>query len=170
MAVGYDGTIRIDTKVDDKKFNSGVAGMNKSVGGLTKSVGKLGIAMGVAFAVKALIDFGTKSVKVASDIAEVQNVVEVAFGGMTEAANKFADEALEKLGMSELTAKRASSTFMVMGKSMGIASERSAEMAFNMTELVGDVASFYNLTQDVAETALKSVYTGETETLLYSVA
>jgi hypothetical protein len=38
-------------------------------------------------------------------------------------------------------------------------------MAINLTKLSGDMASFYNVSQDVAETALHSVFTGETETL-----
>lgn len=38
-------------------------------------------------------------------------------------------------------------------------------MATALTGLTGDVASFYNLSQEEAYTKLKSVFTGETETL-----
>ena len=45
-------------------------------------LGKIGAAVGIAFGV-ALINFGKQSVKLASDLQEVQNVVDVAFGDMT---------------------------------------------------------------------------------------
>ncbi|MFR5151603.1 MAG: hypothetical protein ACLTER_20675 [Ruminococcus sp.] len=38
-------------------------------------------------------------------------------------------------------------------------------MGASLTKLAGDVASFYNLSQDEAYTKLKSVFTGETESL-----
>ena len=38
-------------------------------------------------------------------------------------------------------------------------------MSTTLTGLAGDVASFYNISQDEAYTKLKSVFTGETETL-----
>ena len=38
-------------------------------------------------------------------------------------------------------------------------------MSTTLTGLAGDVASFYNITQGEAYTKLKSVFTGETESL-----
>ena len=165
MAIKADGVIRIDTKIDSKNFNQGVNNISSSVGGLTKSVGKLGIALGLAFSVKALVQFGKSAIKVASDLEEVQNVVDVAFGGMTEKIEALSKKAIELYGVSELTYKRMASTFMAMGKGMGMTHEISEKMALSLSGLSADVASFYNVRVDVAETALKSVYTGETETL-----
>lgn len=38
-------------------------------------------------------------------------------------------------------------------------------MAIGLTGLTGDVASFFNISQELADVKLKSVFTGETETL-----
>ncbi len=48
---------------------------------------------------------------------------------------------------------------------MGITGKAALDMAENVTGLTGDVASFYNLSTDEAYTKLKSIWTGETETL-----
>ena len=52
-----------------------------------------------------------------------------------------------------------------MAKSFGFAEDSAFGMSTTLTQLAGDVASFYNITQDEAYTKLKSVFTGETETL-----
>ena len=57
------------------------------------------------------------------------------------------------------------STFMSMGNGMGISADMGKKMAKTLTGLAGDMASFYNVSQDVAQTALNSIYTGETESL-----
>lgn len=46
-----------------------------------------------------------------------------------------------------------------------IAEDAASDMAITLTGLTGDVASFYNISQDAAATKLKSVFTGETESL-----
>lgn len=52
-----------------------------------------------------------------------------------------------------------------MSKSFGFAEKDAYSMSTALTQLAGDVASFYNISQDEAYTKLKSVFTGETETL-----
>lgn len=56
-------------------------------------------------------------------------------------------------------------TFGAMSKSFGFSEKSAFEMSKTVTGLVGDVASFYNISQDLAYTKLKSVWSGETETL-----
>ena len=48
---------------------------------------------------------------------------------------------------------------------MGIAEDAASDMAIAVAGLSGDVASFYNVSQSVADTALQSIWTGETESL-----
>jgi hypothetical protein len=64
-----------------------------------------------------------------------------------------------------LTAKKTASTFMAMANGMGLVGQSAADMSLNLTGLTGDMASFFNVRQDVAETALASIFTGETESL-----
>lgn len=84
---------------------------------------------------------------------------------MADEVEKFAKSAVQNFGMSELTAKRMASTFMTMANSMGLAAKDGKNMSLQLTALAGDMASFYNVEQDVAQTALSSVFTGETESL-----
>lgn len=106
-----------------------------------------------------------KAIDISSDLTEVQNVVDVAFGDMSDKMNEFADSALELYGMSELTAKQIGSRFQAMGVSMGFAQKNMTDMSIRLTQLAGDLASFYNITQDEAATKLQSIFTGESEPL-----
>lgn len=159
MALGqYDGSIRIDTSLNTKNFNA-------ALGKITQSVKSLGAAVGIAFGVSTLIKFGKEAIDLASDIEEVQNVVDTAFGSMSGMVEEFASTAIEKLGMSELAAKQTASTYMAMSKGMGMYGKEAAQMAIDAAARTGDIASFYNMTQKEADTLLKSIWTGETESL-----
>lgn len=134
------------------------AKMKKSFGGLGKMVASvLGVGAIVAFA-KSCIDLG-------SDLAEVQNVVDVSFGKMSGAVDAFAKNAITQFGLSELTAKKYMGTYGAMAKAFGVTGEAGYQMSAAITGLTGDVASFYNLSTDEAYTKLKSIFTGETESL-----
>ncbi len=165
MAAGYDGSIRIDTSMDAKGFNTGVKNIQSGLTRITGSLGKLAAAVGVAFGVAALVQFGKQAVDLASDLTEVQNVVETAFGSMTNQVDQWAKSSIKRFGMSELAAKRTASTYMAMNAGMGLTGQSAADMAMRVAERTADVASFYNMAQEEADTMLKSIWTGETETL-----
>ena len=139
--------------------------ISNGLGNLKSMLGKVAVAMAAAFSVKKIIDFGKQSVETASDLQEVQNVVDTAFGSMSDKMEKFADNSIKQFGISRLAAKQTGSTFMAMASGMGLAQDTASDMAIALTGLSADMASFYNVEQDVASTALKSVFTGETETL-----
>ena len=117
------------------------------------------------FGVQQLIQFGKASIEAASDLAEVQNVVDVVFGSLSGRVDQFAQSAAEAYGLSETMAKRFVGTYGAMATSFGFSKEAAYDMATTLTGLAGDVASFYNISQDEAYTKLKSVFSGETETL-----
>mgnify|MGYP003289411907 CR=1 FL=1 len=153
-----DGTLVIDTALDTKGIDAGVDKIKKSLS-------KAGKAAAAIFSVKTLVNFAKQSIEFASDIAEVDNVVQKAFGGMRGEMDALANESIKTLGMSRLTAYKTGSTFMSMGKSMVASQEAAKNMALELTKLTGNMASFFNVSQDLASIALKSIYTGETETL-----
>lgn len=132
---------------------------------LKSTLGKVATAAAGAFAVSKLIDFGKQAVETASDLQEVQNVVDTAFGESKQKMEDFADTAVETYGISALTAKQTGSTFMAMASGMGLAQDTASDMAIALTGLSADMSSFYNVEQSVASTALNSIFTGETETL-----
>lgn len=69
MAMGYDGSINIDTKIDSSGFNQGVKGISNNLDGITSSLKKLAAAAGIAFGVAAVINFGKASVSAATELS-----------------------------------------------------------------------------------------------------
>lgn len=133
--------------------------------GLGATVKRIGILIGSAFAVGKLVQFGKECIELGSDLAEVQNVVDVTFTTMSDKVNEFAKNAMTSAGLSETMAKQYVGTFGAMSKSFGFSEAQAYDMSTALTQLTGDVASFYNISQDLAYIKLKSVFTGETETL-----
>jgi hypothetical protein len=52
-----------------------------------------------------------------------------------------------------------------MAKQFNMTTNQAAAMSIELTKLTGDVASFYNITDQAAATKLKAIFTGETEGL-----
>ena len=140
-------------------------GFNKQMSGITSVAKKAGIALAAAFGIKKLISFGNQCIQLGSDLAEVQNVVDVTFSTMSKKVDEFARSAAGSFGLSETMAKKYTGTFGAMAKAFGFSESAAYDMGTTLTGLAGDVASFYNITQDEAYTKLKSVFTGETESL-----
>lgn len=160
-----DGSVIIDTRMDTTGVQNGVSAIKQSFNGLGSAVKKIGLLIGGAFAVGKLVQFGKECVELGSDLAEVQNVVDVTFTTMSGKVNEFAKNAMTSAGLSETMAKRYVGTFGAMSKSFGFSESQAYDMSTALTQLTGDVASFYNISQDLAYIKLKSVFTGETETL-----
>lgn len=160
-----DGSVIIDTRMDTTGVQNGVSAIKQSFNGLGGAVKKIGLLIGGAFAVGKLVQFGKECVELGSDLTEVQNVVDVTFTTMSDKVNEFAKNAMTSAGLSETMAKRYVGTFGAMSKSFGFSESQAYDMSTALTQLTGDVASFYNISQDLAYIKLKSVFTGETETL-----
>lgn len=152
------GQIGLDLVVNEGSFRTQMSGIQN----LAK---KAGAALAGAFAVKKLVDFGKSCLDLGSDLSEVQNVVDVTFPNMSAQVDKFAQSALKASGLSETMAKKYTGTFGAMAKAFGFNEQQAYDMGTALTSLTADVASFYNLSQDEAYTKLKSVFTGETESL-----
>lgn len=160
-----DGSVIIDTRMDTSGVQNGVSAIRQSFNGLGSVVKKIGILIGGAFAIGKLAQFGKECVELGSNLTEVQNVVDVTFTTMSDKVNEFAKNAMTSAGLSETMAKRYVGTFGAMSKSFGFSEAQAYDMSTALTQLTGDVASFYNISQDLAYIKLKSVFTGETETL-----
>lgn len=158
-----------------KRTRSGFKGLASTIGKfyatywmVMRAVGKLGSA-----------------VDLASQLTEVQNVVDTTFGNMTNKVDEFTKTSIQDFGMSELTAKQISSRFQALGTSVGITSQQvangtavtnkalmsqantlykttdsMADMSLNLTKLAADMASFYDVDQADVAKSLQSVFTG----------
>lgn len=125
------------------------------------------------------------AVDLASQLTEVQNVVDTTFGDMASKVDDFTKTSIQDFGMSELTVKQISSRFQALGTSIGISSEQvangtavankalmsqnntlykttdsMADMSLNLTRLAGDMASFYDVDQADVAKSLQSIFSG----------
>ena len=124
------------------------------------------IGSAVGDMVRNFADFAKGGIDVASDLQEVQNVVDVTFGEKGAAAvEDFAKKAAGSFGMSELSAKKFTGTMGAMLKSMNLDDAAVQDMSLSLTGLAGDIASFYNLDAEEAFAKLRSGISGETEPL-----
>jgi len=152
------GQIGLDLVVNQKGFN-------KQMQGITSLAKKAGVALASAFAVKKIVDFGKSAVALGSQLAEVDNVIQQAVPSMEKKIDSFAKNAIQQFGMSEIAAKRFTGVFSSMARGFGFGEESAAAMGVTLTGLAADVASFYDTSQDEAFTKLKSIFSGETESL-----
>ena len=158
-----------------KRTRSGFSGLASTIGKfyatywlVMRAVGKLGSA-----------------VDLASQLTEVQNVVDTTFGDMASKVDDFTKTSIQDFGMSELTVKQIASRFQALGTSIGISSEQvangtavtnkalmsqnntlykttdsMADMSLNLTRLAGDMASFYDVDQADVAKSLQSIFSG----------
>lgn len=132
---------------------------------ISNSFSKIAKVVGTAFSVAMITRFGKSCIDLGSDLTEVQNVVDVTFKNMSSSVDKWAKQSQSQFGLSETMAKKYVGTFGSMAEAFGFSEKQAYNMSTALTGLAGDVASFYNITQDEAYTKLKSVFSGETETL-----
>lgn len=137
---------------------AGTTQVNNWLGKITQVVGAYVSFQAVSGTMKQAIDY-------ASDLAEVQNVVDVTFGNAAQQINEWSQAALKVYGINEVTAKQYTGTMGAMLKSSGLAGNAVVDMSMNLTALAADMASFYNLDTDVAFEKIRSGISGETEPL-----
>lgn len=125
-------------------------------------VGQVIAGLGVAYLIKNQVQ---QAIGYASNLTEVQNVVDVSFGKSAQKVNEWSKTTLEAFGLNELSAKQYAGTMGAMLKSSGLAGEKVDEMAMKITELSGDMASFYNLQNEDAFYKIRAGISGETEPL-----
>lgn len=161
------GSVDFELLLNSNPFNKGLksAGNHIKSSGIQNSLKSIGKAALAAFSVGAVVNFTKSCLELGSNLSEVQNVVDVTFGNLNSEVDKFAQNAIEQFGLGQTVTKKYVGTFGAMAKAFDFNNQAALEMSETLTGLVGDVASFYNLSSDEAFTKLKSVFTGETETL-----
>ena len=133
----------------------------ENLGGKISSMGNV-LTAGVT---APLIAAGGVAINMASDYEESLNKVDVAFGDASQQVRDFAQTTVDQFGIAEGTALDMAALYGDMATSMNIPREEAAQMSQELVGLAGDLASFKNIGLDEASTALKSIFTGETESL-----
>lgn len=123
------------------------------------------IADGVKAGMGFLWDFAKESIEAASDMTEIRNVIDTIFDGSSLKIYKWAETTKEAFGISERDALKYASQMAPVFESIGFSADESAEMAMNLIERIGDIASFRNLSFDDVFTKIMSGLRGETESI-----
>ncbi len=155
-----DGKLIFDTKLNESGLTKGIGGIKGIISKLSRFTALAGTIMSASLVVVA-----KKAIDLASDLQEVQNVVDVTFEESASTINAWAKSASNAYGLTELQAKQYTSTMGAMLKSMGLTDDATLEMSINMAGLTADMASFYNLDHEEAFEKIRSGISGETEPL-----
>ena len=123
------------------------------------------ISSGINKIKNGVADFVKQGIELASDLTEVQNVVDVTFGDGAQQIYEWADAAAESFGMSSLAAQEYNGTMGAMLKSMGLTDNAVRQMSMDMVGLAGDMASFYNFDVETVFKKIRSGISGESEPL-----
>nr|DAH39169.1 MAG TPA: minor tail protein [Caudoviricetes sp.] len=149
-----------------KSITSSFSGFSSSASAVTKKSFSLASAIGKVYATYWTLFRGFRllgdAIDISSSLTEVENVVRQTFGQYESLINNFAKTSIEKFGMSELSAKQFASRFQAMGTALDIPQGKMADMSIRLTELAGDMASFYDVSQEDIAKSLQSVFSGTT--------
>lgn len=140
-------------------FSSGASAVAKKSFSLASAIGKVYATYWSLFRAVGLL---RDAIDISSSLTEVENVVRQTFGQYESLINNFAKTSIEKFGMSELSAKQFASRFQAMGTALDIPQGQMAKMSIRLTELAGDMASFYDVSQEDIAKSLQSVFSGTT--------
>lgn len=164
------GALRVDLGMNTAAFEKGVtlaerklnafAGKMQKLGGKMSAVGNklsLGLTAPLAF-------FGTKSAQAAIDAEEMGSAFSVVFGEAAADVEAWAERTGDAMGRSTQEIQRGALAFQeLFGKALD--PQKSVEMSKSFAVLTQDLASFKNLSNEVAQQKLFSGLSGEAEPL-----
>lgn len=159
-----DAEIKLKVSVDEAGASKKIQTLGQKADQVASKFKNAGKALTVGLTLP-IVGAGVASVKFASDLEETMNKVDVSFGENAKRVKDWAKTSIKSMGLAQQSALDSAALFGDMGTGMGITEEAAADMAMELTQLSADLASFKNVRQDVASTALKGIFTGETESL-----
>lgn len=186
-AVGATRSVSTKTTTMFDGISKGTTKASRGFLNLASTIGKVYATYWLLF--RAFQKIG-QAMSLASNLTEVENVVNHTFGAMRTKLDAFTEESINKFGMAELAVKQYASRFQAMGVAMGISNNQvakttdflnkklgksidiygdlgnsMADVSVNLTKLTADYASFFDVQQsDVAED-FQSIFTGMTKPL-----
>lgn len=156
--------LRVNIIGDSSKLNQALGRAEGRLKSFSSNLSKIGTTLTTKLTIPLGIAAGA-SFKMAADFDESLNKVQVSFRDTADEVIAFSKTALSQLGLSQAQALETAALFGDMATGMGATTKEASNMATSLTSLSADLASFKNIQQGVAQTALASVFTGETESL-----
>jgi DNA-binding Xre family transcriptional regulator len=136
------------TSIFSAKQTSGIAGQFKN----------LLLGAGVVKSIKTMIDYS-------SSLTETVNRIDYAFKGNADSIKDWAKSNVDSFGLTEGSALKFASTFGGILNSSGVASDEVVGLSENLTEMTGDLSSFYDVDHDVFFKKLQSGLAGNSAAL-----
>lgn len=112
-----------------------------------------------------IVAAGGAAFKLAVDMEETVNKIDVVFKKNADNMKNWAKDSISLMGMAQQTALDMAAKYGDMSVSMGLSVEKATKLSQGVTQLAADMASFKNVSIEVADTALTAIWTGETESL-----
>lgn len=169
MAVNL-GSLLVSLGLDSGEFKSGLDQVEKQFRRTERNFDKIGkkmagIGRNLSVAVTApLAALGVASFKAASDAAEMESAFDVSFGASAKSVKKWAEETGNAMGRSTQEMMGMAASFQDILKKQMNPGEAS-ELSKTLTVLTQDLASFKNLSNEVAQQKIFSGLIGEAEPL-----
>lgn len=107
----------------------------------------------------------TSMFNAASDLNENLNKTEVVFDEMSDDVIAWSKTTLDSFGIAQSSALDMAAYFGDMATSMGLTREQAADLGKELVGRAGDLASFKNVSLDVAQTGLGAIFTGQAASL-----
>lgn len=121
---------------------------------------------GLAFVgLKSAFGFMGKVVAKSNEYVENMNLFTVAMGEYAEEAEKYADRVQEALGVDKSDWIRAQGMYKQILSGFGVEADQAYSFSKILTQLTYDMASFYNISEQLAQQKLASGISGELEPL-----
>ncbi len=170
MAQSLIGNLAVNLSMETAAFEAGATRASKALkktqrefaamGDKFTSIGKT-MTLGITAPLAAI---ALKSFDTAKDVEEMQSAFDVTFGSMSASVRKWAEETGNAMGRSTQEIQSGALAFQELF-SKALDPAKSAAMSKSFAVLTQDLASFKNLSNEVAQQKLFSGLSGEAEPL-----
>ena len=124
---------------------------------------KAAVAIGAAFAVQKLVNFGKMTVEAAASAKAIQAQFEQVFGDSQGLAEDTVNGMAKEFGMLPNRIKPSFTSTTSMFKGLGLSTEEAMGQATKAVTIASDAAAFYDMSYENANGALSSFIKGNYE-------
>ena len=157
------GTIGLNNKEANKGIDETTG---KAQGASTKIAGffqKAAVAIGAAFAVQKLVNFGKMTVEAAASAQAIKAQFEQVFGENRTQATDAVNAMAEQFGMLPNRIMPSFTALTSKFKGLGMTTEEAMAQATTATNIAADAAAFYDKSMEESQSALNSFVNGSYE-------
>lgn len=149
----------------EKEFKDLNVAINKiDFGKLEKNMTTFGNTMTTKVTLP-LAAVGAASFKMAADMEQAVGKTDAVFNDNSQVIKNWSEDAINSMGMAQVTALQMSSGFGALGTALKVSEEQALEMSMSLTQLSSDLAAFYDTSLSEANTGLTAIFTGEMEAM-----